>query len=224
MDISLEKLQQDWQQLDHKVDNLLQLNTAVLDRLIASRQSALVKKHSVLLTLDFLFNGFLYLVSLRYLGNHFGQWTLFLPVFSFHLLLTLSLIRIFWIMHAVSKLDWQLPVVEVKRRYARIGRISRWFALSVFSYFTVMHTPILFWLVEEFGGYNMYVDSDSIISGKWVISQWLFTTAFAVTALYSLLNYKDRPWMKALISESAGFAFLKVEKELRDLEDFERDS
>lgn len=223
MDISLERLQQDWQRLDHKVDNLLEINNSILEKLIASRQSQVAKKYSVFLTLDFLLNGFLYLFTLRYLGNHFGQWSLFLPVLSFHLLLTVSMIRILWIMHVNRNLDWQLPVVEIKRCYARIGKVTRQFAFCVFCYFTVMHTPLLFWLVEEFTGYNMYLDPDSIISQRWVFSQWFFTTAFAIASFFAFTKYRNHPWLKRVISESAGFAFLQVEKDLNELVEFEKD-
>lgn len=224
MDISLEQLQQDWQQLDRKVDNLLQVNNTILARLIASRQTRVAKKYSVFLTIDFLLNSFLYLITLRYLGSHFGQWSLFLPVLSFHLLITLSVVRIIWVMHSNTCMDWQLPVVDVKRRYARIGQVTRQFALCVFAYFTLMHTPLLFWLVEEFSGYNMYVDPDSIISKQWVISQWFFTTAIGIAALVALTKYRNHSLLKKLISQSAGFAFLQVEKELNELDEFEREN
>lgn len=221
MSISLEKLQQDWQQVDRKINSLLKINTEILQELVANQGKSVTRKYSYFLTFDFLFNIALYLITLQYLGRHFGQWSLFLPIFSLHLLLTLSLIRIAWVYVINVQTDWQMPVVVIKRRYAEIGRITRLFALCAFWYFTVMHTPLLFWLVEQTLGYNMYTDPDNLISDGWIISQWVFTTALGITAFLLIINRHKYPWVERIIADSAGFAFLQVDRELKELKGFE---
>lgn len=224
MDMSFEELKKHWQEMDQKMEDLLHLNASLVQELTKSRRRTLSRKYSIWLTIELVFTSILYYLTARYLANHFGDWSLFLPIASVHALLILSLCRIVWVMNANAKMDWQQPVVEIKRRYAQIGKVTRAFALIIFLYFMLMHTPLMFWWADQSRGYNAYLDPSDVISDTWVLSQWILSPTLSAAGLWLVLRHRDHPWMKKLISDSAGLGFMLVEKELRELRDFERDN
>lgn len=222
MEQTLEDMRNQWQQLNQRVESLAAANTTLTALLSARHLEQRTRMLSLRLMLGVLSTVVVLLLTGGFIGNHAGDISLLVFPAALHVMLVAHLANQIWFMVFMRRMSWQRPVVAVQRDLLRLRRSSSRMSFAWLVFWLVMHVPLLFWVFELTSGYDIYADPQGLVSDAWVISQWVVVVVLGLFVYWVLRYHRDHPWVVAMIRESAGRGLGALERDLAELDAFQR--
>ena len=220
--MELDQLQERWRQLDEKLGRTLATNAALLQQIGLQRTRRHIDRLAVLPAIDLAFGVGVLLVTGSFLGDHWPEPTLVLPVLGLMVASVLFVIDNVRQLATASRVAWDGPIAGIqlavgRLRHARI-RQFKWIILL---------SPLLWFCMMTVGG-KLIFDVNVIRSfdPAWVVANLAFGLLFVpggvLIARALRRRWQHDPFWQNVLDNISGRSLATAQQELKrwaELED-----
>lgn len=208
--MQLEQLQQQWQQLDQKLDHSLALQNELMRQVVIQPTRRRLHRLAVWPVIDLVFGIVVALLTGSFLAGHWPDGRLVLPAGTVMIGAIALVISSICQLNCVAELDWSGPVADIQRslEQLRIMKICqfKWVILLSplvgFCAVVVGLQWILGWLSE--GRFHILDKFDA----RWIVANYIFGVLFVPLGYLaaSLLAQKCQRhrWWQAVLNDISG--------------------
>jgi hypothetical protein len=208
--MQLEQLQQQWQQLDHKLDHSLAIQNELVRQVVMQPTRRRLHRLAMWPVIDLVFGIVVVLLAGSFLSSHWPDGRLVLPagvVMIGAIALMISSIRQ---LNCVAELDWAGPVAAIQRSLEQLRFMKIWqfkwvillSPLMGFCAFVVGLQWILGWLSE--GRVHIFDKLDP----WWIVGNYVFGVLFVPVGYFIARLLAERchrhPWWQAVLNDISG--------------------
>jgi hypothetical protein len=177
--MQLEELQQQWRDLDAKLDRSLRLDAEILRQTVLQPARRRMNRHAVWPALDCAFAAAVLLIGGSVLGDHWQAWSLVAPTALLMIAAILLLGSSIWQLQLVAAIDWSGAVADLQRsllrlRLARIEQLKHVLLLSPLVGFCGLLVALQ-WLLDRLPQPELILDK---LDPRWVAANYAFGVLF----------------------------------------------
>ena len=226
--MQLEDIQQQWQQLDRKLDRSLALETELLRRVVLQPVKRRVNRLAIWSSLDMMFFVPVQVAVVMFLVDHLKDWRLVIPASVVAVGVALLVADSIRRLERVLKIDWCGPVVEIQSSLERlrVGKIRqfKWIILCAPLVGFCGLIVGLHWLFEclTSGRVNILDKLDSL----WIVGNYLFGVLFVPLGYFaaSVLAKKCHRyrWWQSVLDGISGTSLKSAVLEVERWESLQR--
>lgn len=208
--MQLEQLQQQWQQLDQKLDHSLAIQNELMRQVVMQPARRRLHRLAFWPVIDLVFCIIVGLLAGSFLADHWSDSRLVLPAGVVMIGAIGLMISSFRQLNCVAELDWAGPVAAIQRslEQLRVMKIQqfKWIILLSplvgFCAFVVGLQWILGWLSE--GRFNFF---DKFENG-WIVGNYFFGILFVPLGYFAARVLAQKchryPWWQAVLNDISG--------------------
>jgi hypothetical protein len=219
--MQLDELQQQWQQLDQKLDQALALQKELLRQVGVRPVQRRISRFAFWPAIDLIFAAGVVLFAGSCLGDHWSDWKVAMPaivVMAGGIALAASNILQ---LDRVSKLDWSGPIAEIQSGLEKLRAMK----IRQFKW-VILCSPLVgfcAFVICTNWGFQTLVDNRIHILDRfdpwWIGGNYAFGVLFIpvgyFVARFLAERYQGRPWFRAVLDDISGRS-LKIA--VRDIE------
>jgi len=219
--MDLEDLKQRWQEQDRKLDEVLRLNTRLLQQPVLNRAHTALRWLSLGLWIELGLNFLATLWLGSFLAHHLAEPRFLIPAVTLDLAAILLLAAGIRQLAALRAIDYSAPVVAIQRRLESL-RAERIRAVQLTLLFApLLWTPLLIVALRGLLGLDAY----AMFPAGWLLGNLLCGLLVIPLAVGISRRYADRmgrsPWVQRLMRTLAGHSLATATGFLDSLAQFE---